>query len=413
MQTDVIVLGAGMVGISSALHLQAKGRSVALIDRRGAAEETSFGNTGLIQSEGIVPYPFPRDFGKAIRYALNLNPEAHVHWTALPRLAPMLYRYWVSSESGRLANIARAFEPLAHHCLVEHEALMGEAGITSRMRRTGYLRLYRTVSELDIAEKADAEANAAYGVNYRRLAESEIRELEPHLKSSFVGAIYMPDPVSVDDPGAVGKAYAELFVRRGGRFLRGEARTLDAVAGGWKVETSDGPVSARDALIALGAWSSDVLVRLGIRIPLFVKRGYHMHYGAEGNATLSRPVVDSEAGYAITATPRGIRLTTGAEFARRDAAPTPVQLGKVEPMARRLFPLTKRVDPAPWLGARPCLPDMLPVIGRAPRNGLWLNFGHHHWGFTQGPVSGRLLAEIMTGDTPFTDPAPYRADRFW
>jgi D-amino-acid dehydrogenase len=412
MQTDVIVLGAGMLGISSALHLQAKGRSVALIDRRGAAEETSFGNTGLIQSEGIVPYPFPRDLAMAIRYALNLSPEAHVHWSALPRLAPILYRYWVSSERGRLANIARAFVPLAHQCLAEHEAWMRESGIANRMRRTGYLRLYRTVSELDIADRTDAEANAAYGVNYRRLAESEIRELEPHLKGSFVGAIYMPDPVSVDDPGAVGKAYAELFVRRGGRLLRGEARTLDGMAGGWKVETSEGPVSARDAVIALGAWSSDVLARLGIRIPLFVKRGYHMHYRAEGNATLSRPVVESEAGYAITATTRGIRLTTGAEFARRDAGPTPVQLGKVEPMARRLFPLAERVDPAPWLGARPCLPDMLPVIGPGPRNGLWLNFGHHHWGFTQGPVSGRLLAEIMTGDTPFTDPAPYRADRF-
>jgi D-amino-acid dehydrogenase len=280
------------------------------------------------------------------------------------------------------------------------------------MRRTGYLRLFRTANELDIAVRADAEANAAFGVNYRPLADREIRELEPHLKGSFAGAIFMPDPVSVDDPGAVGKAYAELFVQRGGRFLRGEARTLDAVASGWRVETSQGPVSARDAVIALGAWSSDVLARLGIHIPLFVKRGYHMHYRAQGNATLSRPVVDNEAGYAITATTRGIRLTTGAEFARRDAAPTPVQLGKVEPMARRLFPLAERVDPAPWLGPRPCLPDMLPVIGRSPRNGLWLNFGHHHWGFTQGPVSGRLLAEIMTGDTPFTDPAPYRADRF-
>jgi D-amino-acid dehydrogenase len=412
MQTDVIVLGAGMVGVSSALHLQAKGRAVALIDRRGAAEETSFGNTGLIQSEGIVPYPFPRDLTKAIRYALNLNPEAHVHWTALPRLAPLLYRYWLNSESGRLADIARAFMPFARNCLAEHEALMREANITSRMRRTGYLRLYRTANELDIAVRADAEANAVYGVNYRPLAEREIRELEPHLKGSFVGAIHMPDPVSVDDPGAVGKAYAELFVRRGGRFLRGEARTLEAVASGWKVETSEGPISARDTVIALGAWSGDVLAKFGIRIPLFVKRGYHMHYRAEGNATLSRPVVDSEAGYAITATTRGIRLTTGVEFARRDAAPTPVQLGKVEPMARRLFPLTERVDPAPWLGPRPCLPDMLPVIGCARRNGLWLNFGHHHWGFTQGPVSGRLLAEIMTGATPFTDPAPYRADRF-
>ena len=110
---------------------------------------------------------------------------------------------------------------------------------------------------------------------------------------------------------------------------------------------------------------------------------------------------------------KGIRLTTGAEFARRDAPKTPVQLAKVEPIARKLFPLAERLDLAPWMGARPCLPDMLPVIGPAPRHkGLWFDFGHQHHGLTLGPVSGRLLAEMIVGEAPFTDPKPYRADRF-
>jgi D-amino-acid dehydrogenase len=109
----------------------------------------------------------------------------------------------------------------------------------------------------------------------------------------------------------------------------------------------------------------------------------------------------------------GIRLTTGAEFARHEARPTPVQLGKVEPLARALFPLGDRVEIAPWLGARPCLPDMLPMIGALPgHSGLWIDSGHHHLGLTLGPVTGRLLAEMMTGQAPFTDPRPYRADRF-
>ena len=143
------------------------------------------------------------------------------------------------------------------------------------------------------------------------------------------------------------------------------------------------------------------------------KRGYHMHYRPLGNAGLARPVVDAENGYLITPMTRGIRLTTGAEFALRDAPPTPVQLARVEPLARGIFPLGDRVDERPWLGARPCFPDMLPMIGAVPgRRGLWLDTGHHHLGFTQGPVSGRLLAELMTGEAPFTDPAPYRVDRF-
>ena len=109
----------------------------------------------------------------------------------------------------------------------------------------------------------------------------------------------------------------------------------------------------------------------------------------------------------------GIRLTTGAEFARIHAPPTPVQLDLVEPKARQLFPLGARVDPEPWLGRRPCFPDMLPVIGAVPHQpGLWANFGHHHLGFTLGPITGRLLAEMLTGEPTFTDPAPYRIDRF-
>jgi D-amino-acid dehydrogenase len=138
-----------------------------------------------------------------------------------------------------------------------------------------------------------------------------------------------------------------------------------------------------------------------------------MHYRTEGNATLTRPVIDAERGYCITPMTKGIRLTTGAEFASRDAPPSPVQLTRAEAAARDIFPLGEAQEPEAWLGRRPCLPDMVPVIGRTPgKPGLWLAFGHHHLGFTLGPVTGRLVAEMMTGETPFTDPSPYRIDRF-
>jgi D-amino-acid dehydrogenase len=138
-----------------------------------------------------------------------------------------------------------------------------------------------------------------------------------------------------------------------------------------------------------------------------------MHYGAAGNAGLSRPVLDTDNGYVLAPMQAGIRLTTGAEFARMNAGPTPVQLARAEPRARELFPLTERIDAEPWLGRRPCLPDMLPIIGAVPgHKGLWANFGHHHLGFTMGPITGRLLAEMLTGEATFTDPAPYRIDRF-
>jgi D-amino-acid dehydrogenase len=413
IRTDVIVLGAGIVGVSAALHLQKRGRSVALVDRRGPGEETSYGNAGIIQREGVVPYPFPREIAVLARYALNLQPEAHLDWTALPWLAPWLYRYWRASKPERIAATARAMRPLVERCIVEHEALMGEAGILGMVRRTGYLRVYRSGQALEAAlAKGEAE-RVAYGVKYEALDAAKVVALEPHLRGGIVGGVLSPEPVSVADPGGVVKAYAQMFEARGGRFLSGDARALRQAGGGWEVSAAGDTVRAGAAVVALGPWSDDVLRPLGYRFPLGVKRGYHRHFAAQGNATLNRPVLDAENGYALAPMKAGIRITTGAEFARRDAPPNPVQLERALASAREIFPLGETVDRDIWLGRRPCLPDMLPAIGAASRHpGLWLDFGHHHLGFTLGPVSGRLVAELMTGEAPFTDPAPYRPERF-
>src|SRR5437764_14023285 len=132
-----------------------------------------------------------------------------------------------------------------------------------------------------------------------------------------------------------------------------------------------------------------------------------MHYRAAGRAVLTHPILDAERGYSPAPRRRGIRLTTGAEFALRDAIRTPVQLGRAEPIARDLFPLAERLDTEAWMGARPCTPDMLPVIGKGPRHtNLWFAFGHAHHGLTLGAVTGRLLAEMVVGEPPFGDPAP-------
>lgn len=410
---DVLVLGAGMVGVSTALHLQKRGASVVLVDRRGVGEETSYGNAGLIQREGVVPYAFPRDLGLVAQYALNLLPEANLHWSALPRIAPWLARYFFWSTPSGLRASAEAARPLVERCLVEHEALMQEAGIVAMMRRTGYLKVYRTQKALDKAVAKDEADRARYGINARILSTTGVHELEPHLRSVLAGGILMTDPASVADPAAVAKGYARLFQEKGGLVVSGDARTLERCEGGWKVTTSDGVMQGEAAVLTLGPWAEDVYGPLGYRFPMGFKRGYHMHYRPEGNAVLNRPVLDAQLGYVMAPMSKGIRVTTGAEFALRDAAPTPVQLDKVEPKARELFPLGARAEEVPWLGRRPCLPDMLPIIDQAPRHdGLWFHFGHHHLGFTLGPPTGRLLAEMMSGATPFTDPAPYRATRF-
>ena len=414
MRADVIVLGAGMVGVGVALHLQNRGRDVVLADRRGAGEETSYGNAGLIQREAVIPYTFPREFGTILSYAMNHRSDAVYHLSALPRIAPWLFRYWQNATPERIERSAQALAPLMARCVEEHDVLIAEAGGAARalVQQKGWIRCLRTEESLR-QRIAEAQRLDKYGIGYAVLTGAQLCELEPHVSEKIIGAIHFRGSPTSSDPGMLTKAYADLFMRKGGHFLKGDARRVAQDPSGWSLPADDGPVTAREAVVALGPWSDDVFRPLGYDIPLAVKRGYHMHYGVAGNATLGHPLHDGDGGYALVPMSKGIRLTTGVEFADRDAPPTPVQLARDEPLARELFPLGERLEPVPWIGKRPCLPDMVPVIGQGERHrGLWFAFGHAHHGFTLGPVTGRLLAEMMTGEPPFTDPSPYAASRF-
>jgi D-amino-acid dehydrogenase len=410
---DVIVLGAGIVGVSAALALQAKGRAVALIDRLGGAGgETSFGNTGIVQSEAVLPYLFPRDPRELVRAALNRDPRAHIRYRALPSIAPALWRYFRASTAAGKTESARAMAFLVGGAADEHRKLASASGAGALIRETGWIKVWRGWRGEDQAQK-EIEELKPFGVQPILLDRAELSALEPHVGAAALGGAHFPEPLTTPDPQGLTQSYAALFVKRGGRFENGDARTLEPAARGFMVATMSGRLAARDVVIALGPWSNELARAFGLRLPFFVKRGYHMHYETKGNAGLIRPVLDLEKGYAVTPMAQGLRLTTGAEFGRADDPPSPAHLSRLEPFAREMFPLGARKDAKPWLGRRPCLPDMRPVIGPFPGTpGIWLDFGHQHLGLTLGPISGRLLAEMMTGEKPFADPAPFRAERF-
>jgi D-amino-acid dehydrogenase len=412
MKCDVVVLGAGIVGVSVAVHLRKKGRDVVLLDRRGPGSETSFGNAGLIQREAIYPYGFPHDFGALARYGVNRTIDAHYHASALPTIAPFLWKYWQNSGTARHDEIARLYAKLIERCVEEHEVLIAEAGADPLVRRKGWIKVFRTARERDSAF-AEAERLKAFGVDYRTLDGTGLAREEPFLAPGLAGGLHWTQPVSTISPRGLVAAYAALFDKLGGRTVQGDARTLASSGSGWSVRAADGVIEAGAVVIALGPWADVATRALGYELPLAVKRGYHMHYRPAGAAQLNHPVLDAERGYMLAPMERGIRLTTGAEFALRDAIRTPVQLGRAEPIARDLFPLAERLDTEPWMGARPCTPDMMPVIGPAPKHqNMWFAFGHAHHGLTLGPLTGRLIAEMVAGETPVVDMRPYRADRF-
>lgn len=411
MTQEVIVLGAGMVGVCTALQLVLRGHRVILVDQREPGRETSYGNAGIVQCDAVVPYPFPRDLATLLRVACKRGADVNYHLAALPALVRPLWHYWRNSAPARHSRIAPAYAALIQRSPGEHERLMSQAGAADLVRREGYLFVYRNESTLAEAVEQARQTDTRFGVPHQVLGADELARAEPALRQRLAGAIHWLEPWSVSDPGELVTRYARLFQQKGGQLLRGDASTLQAQGRGWQVRTETGEVSAPQAVVALGPWSDRLLRTLGYRYPLFVKRGYHHHF--QGAQAPRLAMLDADRGLVIAPMQQGVRVTTGAEFARLGAAPTPVQMNRARALAEELLDLGQPVEAQPWLGARPCTGDMLPVIGEAPHHpGLWFNFGHSHQGFTMGPVTGRLLAELIEGAPPLVDPTPYDPRRF-
>lgn len=410
-QPNVIVLGAGIVGITLALQLQLKGRQVILIDRQAPGTATSFGNAGLIERSSVFPYSFPRDWRTLMDYARQRKAAAHYHLKALPSLLPWLVRYWQHSSPQHYPAAIDGALPLIEHSWSEHEPLINSARARGLVNEHGWIKVYRT-PESEAASRLLAQQSLAYGLSVKELSLNDLLALEPSVGDGVRGGVHYPDSRQISDPHALSLAYLALFQERGGEFRIGDAGSLRRAGDAWQVDTHQGAAQVRDVVIALGPWGEDLARQLGYRLPMGRKRGYHRHFATTG-AALRHTLVDVDHGYALAPMSRGIRLTTGAEFAKRDAALTPVQLQTLEPIARRLYPLGASLDDIPWLGSRPCTPDMLPLLGPAPRHsGVWFSFAHAHHGLTQAASSGRLMAEMICGLPTYVDPTPYRVDRF-
>ena len=413
MAREIVVLGAGMVGVSVAWHLVRRGHSVTLVDRRAPGRETSFGNAGIIQREAVQPYPFPRDLATMLRVLPNRRVDIRYRPGGMMQAVRPLMQYWQNSAPKRYARIVPEYASLICLSLDSHAPMVEAAGAESLVRRDGWLELYRSQAAM-AARLRDVEANARrFGVTYRTLDASELEAKEPDLAGELAGAIHWEQPWTVADPGGLVQAYARSFEAEGGRVVQADVTDLSRHGSGWRVSTDDGVWEAEQVVMAMGPWSQGWLSNLGLSLPLFVKRGYHMHYRASAEARLNHWVMDAEVGYLLAPMQAGIRLTTGAELERLEAPPHLEQLAAAENVARKLFPLGERLDEEPWKGARPCTPDMKPIIGPAPgQEGLWLALGHGHQGFTLGPATGQLLGQMMDGEAPQIDMAPFRADRF-
>ncbi|MDO5528057.1 MAG: FAD-binding oxidoreductase [Paracoccus sp. (in: a-proteobacteria)] len=394
---EILVLGAGMVGISTALALQARGHDVTVVDRAAPGKETSFGNAGIIQAEAVEPYALPRDLATLLNITWRRTNDVSWTFRGVAGMIPALWGYFRSSGPKRYSEISTIYAQLIAKATGDHEPLIAAAGVGNLIAKEGLSIFYRDPAKYEKAAKDAERITARYGARHRAMDGEAYRREEPALTKAPAGVVHWLDSWSCASPGDLVGAYAELFKSRGGRVLTGDAASLAGSGKGWSVAADGGTLEAEDAVIALGPWSPGLLRGLGYRVPMVYKRGYHGHF--EVPRTPIRPFMDTSVGVVATPTLAGLRIATGAALVRRDSPPDIRQLDRGRAALGDIIEIGKRIDEPQWVGTRPCMPDMLPMVGPAPRHkGLWFNFGHGHQGFTLGPTTGEMLAALHAGE---------------
>lgn len=413
MSRAVSVIGAGIVGISCALELQRRGFQVRLIDRHGIGEETSSGNAGILSYGNVTPIAAPALLRRAPRLVLNRDSDFRLHYPHLPRLVPWLLRFvWRCRHSVYMRD-GYAMSKITLPSIEIHREWIKEAGVQNLVNSgEGGLKLYRNEKTFQ-RDQIERELWDRCGIQHAELQMDDAYALEPSLNRIFRRAVLVKDSISVRDPQKLCAAYAELFRSAGGEFSQQEIRAIKPDGSVWKVLTEQGESCADKLVVCLGAWTPNLLKALGYRNPLAIERGYHTVFEPQPGHALSRPIFDCDASYVMIPMETGLRVTTGTNLVYHEAEPDPRQIAQVSPRVREAFPVADNILVTPWMGHRPTVPDTLPLIGAAPSHtNLWLAFGHSHMGLTQGPISGRLIANAIEGvaqpfDAGFCDPARY------
>ena len=418
---QVTVLGAGMVGVSCALALQAKGWHVSLVDQRNPGEATSAGNAGVLSRSSLLPFNRPGLWQSLPRMLLKPGPSLQVRPSALAHFDFMWRFLWhARRQSFDITTVA--LDGLIQLSGQTHKAWLAQSAVQHRLRENGWLWLFQN----EAAWRGSAfsrEVLQEFSVATQTLHGQDIQSIEPHLSSQFQHALWIQDASSVDNPSAVVKAYADQFVKLGGVFQMSEVRALQKHPQGWQwTDASGSPHWTPNVVLAMGPWSESLLkasqLPSDFKAHMAFERGYHRHFKPVAGVTLQRPVYDTSGAYVLSPMHNAdgesvLRMTTGVELAGRDAAPNAQQLEAAENAARRAMPLKEAVEGSDWLGSRPTTPDSRPVIGEMPQcPGLWLAFGHQHIGFSTGPGTGVLLAELMAGESTSINPEPFSPTRF-
>ena len=408
----IAIIGAGIVGVSTAIWLQRDGHKVILIDGKGIGEGASYGNGGVLASCSIVPVTAPGLLRKAPAMLLDPGQPLFLKWSYLPKLAPWLIRYLGHANATDTKRIAAAMAPLVGDSLGEHQALSAGTGAEGWVKPDDYLFLYRDRAHFE-GDAFGWSIRKAHGFKWEELEGPAFKSFDPAFGPEQGFAVRLGDHGRISDPGAYVKALGAHVIASGGRFIEANAEAILKDGGKVSGVRAGGETIACDAVVlAAGVWSGPLASQLGLRVPLESERGYHLELW-EPSIMPRSPVMIASGKFVATPMDGRLRLAGIVEFGGLDAPPSKAPLALLEKNIKAAIPGISWKHKTEWMGHRPAPADSIPVIGESPvMRGAFMGFGHHHVGLTGGPKTGRMIAQMISGRTPNFDVSPYAPSRF-
>ena len=412
----VTVIGAGVVGVATALRLVRDGFEVTVIDRDGPGENCSFGNAGMIcDASSALPLPSSEIIRNLPRMLMDRRGSLHIRWSYLPALMPWLLVFMKSARANRRLHNGRAFHALLEGAVGAWERLVEGTEGAALIRKRGLAIVYETERGFASAA-ADRALLRGLGARFSELGGAEVRQSEPQLSDAVTAATFLPGVHHTVNPYRLTRAIADSVVAAGGTLETATVTGIE-VSGGrvTTLRTTAGDRPVDRLVVSAGAWSGRLARMLGIRVLIDTERGYHtVFHGTDSGLRL--PLIHGEQGFGMNQMDEGLRFAGSVEMAGLDA---PADYARADILVERGRHLLRTFDPDPsakitrWMGRRPTLPDYLPALGAvAGLANTWFNFGHQHLGLTLAAVSGEVTADLVAGRDPGLDLGAFRPDRF-
>ena len=409
---NILIIGAGIVGICTSIELIKKGYSVTLMDPNQPGSQTSYGNAGVITDSSLMIINNPQLLKSLFQLIFKNQTSFRYSKSFIFSRLIWVLRFLMFSHKNHMKFAAKALRELQVLSLNTHKKLIKKTNSNNIISKPGWVKLFKT-SQSYKKYSLELEVLNKHKAKYTTLNKTQIEKQFPDLEVKFFKGILFKNSIRVKSPLKLSKKYFDYFIKSGGKFVQESCKDLQYIEDKWVIFSNKNKSYFDQVVVSTGPWSKNILSNLGYNIPLAWERGYHHHFSTKKKISINPAIYDVEGGFVYSSNGSDIRVTSGVELTFLDAVENEIQINESIQKLRKIIPLNKKLIDKPWLGSRPTIIDSLPMIGKAPKHkNLWFNFGHNHIGLSTSAGSAVIISEMIQNKKTSINADPFSPKRF-